>query len=80
MSCARRMEYVSKLEISMATQNQLPSFHLKTQTAWMKANPLQYREMVYCFVWIMIINLGYIKEIFLVMGCRLRMNCVVPVV
>ena len=53
MSYAPRKEYVSKLKITLvrlATQNQLPLFHLRTQIAWMKANPLQSREMLYCLV------------------------------
>ena len=40
MLCTPRKENVSKLEITLArftTQNQLPSFHLRTHIAWMKS-------------------------------------------
>ena len=47
MVCAPRKEYVSKLQITLeifaTQQNQLPSFNLRTQIAWIKANPLQFR-------------------------------------
>ena len=62
-----------------AMRNQLHSFHLRTQIAWVQANPLQSREIVYCLVWILIINLGFLKEILLMMVCHQRMNCIVPV-
>ena len=84
MVCAPRKDYVLKLEITLARfatqQNQPPSFHLSTQNAWMKANPLQTREIVYCFVWILIINLGYLKDILLTVEYCKRTNCVLPVV
>ena len=53
MVCALRKKYVSKLKIILerfaTQQNQLPSFHLRTQIALIKANPL-IREIVYCFI------------------------------
>ena len=56
-----------KLKITMArfvTQNRLPSFYLRPQIVWIKANSLKSREMVSCLVWILIINLGYLKRHF----------------
>ena len=81
MSCASRKEYVLKLEVTLAkfaAQNQISSFH--SRIAWMEANLLQSGEIVCCLVWILMTDLGYLKEILLKVECRRRFDCVVTVV
>ena len=80
MLCTPRKENVSKLEITLArftTQNQLPSFHLRTHIAWMKSqsSTKQRNGVLSCLD---PNNKSRVSERILMECCQI-MNCLVPV-